>query len=119
MADFRKLIYALALVALFIGVSTSANAQGMYCNSLTAVPELVRAEGLTEYVGDIVIQCLASTPGVSTPVGNVVPAANVHVRILGTTITSKRVVMRFGVALPMAISCGSSTTGVRVWLAPR
>jgi len=101
MADFRKLIYALALVALFIGVSTSANAQGMYCNSLTAVPELVRAEGLTEYVGDIVIQCLASTPSVRTPAGQVVPAANVHVRILGTTITSKKV---------GTVTVGSTTT---------
>ncbi len=99
MADFRKLIYVFAFVALLTGLSMSANAQGMFCNSLTAVPQVVRAEGYTEYVGDIIVQCVATSPGVRTPVGNVLPFANVHVTIPGTTITSRHVTSKFTEAL--------------------
>jgi len=91
MADFRKLVYVLALVALFTGLTVSANAQGLFCDSLTATPQIVRAEGYTELVGDISLRCRAVVDGVSTPAGQNVPQANVHVAILGTTVTSRTV----------------------------
>jgi len=95
MADFRKLIYALALVVLFTGLTVSANAQGLFCDSLTATPQIIRAEGYTELVGDITLRCAATTAGVTTAAGNFVPAANVHVTILGTTVTSRTVATGF------------------------
>jgi len=95
MADFRKLVYVLAFVALFAGLTTSASAQGLFCDSLTAIPQIVRAEGYTELVGDITLRCQATSNGVSTPVGNFVPSANVHVTLLNTTITSRTVASGF------------------------
>jgi len=50
-----------------------------------AVPPILRAEGLTEQIGDIVIQC---TGGVPTPLGSPVPTANFTVS-LGTNVTSR------------------------------
>lgn len=91
MADFRKLVYVLAVVALFMGLAASANAQGLFCDSLTATPQIVRAEGYTELVGDISLRCRSVVDGVSTPAGQNVPQANVHVAILGTTVTSRTV----------------------------
>lgn len=99
MADFRKLIYVFAFVALLTGLTATVNAQGMFCNSLTAIPQIVRAEGFTEYVGDLVMQCTATSARVRTPVGQVLPFANVHVTIPGTTITSRHVGTKFVEAL--------------------
>lgn len=110
MADFRKLVYALALVALFASFTVSANAQGLFCDSLTAAPQIVRAEGYTELVGDIQLRCRAVTEGVFTPAGNNVPAANVHVAILGTTITSRTTASGFIEPLLMIDEPGKIST---------
>jgi len=86
MADFRKLFYALAMVALVIGLSIPASAQGgaVTCNAFTT-PTLARAEGYAELVGDYILQCAGGTP---TPPGQVVPSVNVTV-FLSTNVTSK------------------------------
>jgi hypothetical protein len=86
MADFRKLFYALAMVALVVGLSIPASAQGgaVTCNAQTT-PTLARAEGYAELVGDYVLQCFGGTP--TTP-GQPVPQLNVTV-FLSTNITSK------------------------------
>ncbi len=86
MADFRKLFYALAMVALVVGLSIPASAQGsaVTCNAFTT-PTLARAEGYAELVGDYILQCFGGTP---TPPGQVVPSVNVTV-FLSTNITSK------------------------------
>jgi hypothetical protein len=86
MADFRKLFYALAMVALVVGLSIPASAQGgaVTCNAFTT-PTLVRAEAYADLVGDYVLQCNGGTP---TAPGNVVPSVNVTV-FLSTNITSK------------------------------
>ncbi|MEQ1883665.1 MAG: hypothetical protein ABL967_01285 [Bryobacteraceae bacterium] len=121
MADFRKLVYAVASVGLFAGLSVSANAQGLFCDSLTAAPQIVRAEGYTELVGDITLRCRATVEGVTTPAGVAVKQANVHVAILGTTVTGRTVASGFNEALLMIdepgtitnqvqLLCGSSTT---------
>lgn len=59
MSHFRKMLFALAAVASFFGVTGNANAQGsnpFVCNTSFS-PLVVRVEGLRELVGDIVINC--------------------------------------------------------------
>jgi len=86
MADFRKWFYALAMVALIVGITVPANAQGgvVTCNASTT-PTLVRAEAYADFVGDYSLQCSGGTP--TTP-GAIVPSVNVTV-FLSTNITSK------------------------------
>jgi hypothetical protein len=86
MADFRKLFYALAMVALVVGLSIPASAQGgaVTCNAFTT-PTLVRAEAYADLVGDYILQCFGGTPTIP---GNVVPSVNVTV-FLSTNVTSK------------------------------
>jgi hypothetical protein len=88
MADFRKWFYALAVVVLLAGLSIPASAQGttaVTCNNGGATTPIVRAEGLTELMGDLVLNC---TGGPATPTNNVVPQVNITI-ILSVTITSK------------------------------
>ncbi|MEQ1885708.1 MAG: hypothetical protein ABL967_11655 [Bryobacteraceae bacterium] len=99
-AFIRPLLPALLAAALF-SIVPSANAQGLYCDSLTAAPNIVRAEGRAEYVGDITIRCRAVTDGVSTTPGTNVPQLNVHVSIPGTTITSRTIASGYNEALLM------------------
>ncbi len=53
MADFRKLILVLAIVAL-MAIPASAQAP-LACQTVDAVPSLLRAEGITELVGNTVL----------------------------------------------------------------
>ncbi len=71
MADFRKWLFAFAVVALLLGMGTSASAQGINnaafaCTANAGVPPIVRAEGITELVGDLILNC---TGGTFTPAG--------------------------------------------------
>jgi hypothetical protein len=81
MADFRRCILALAFVAL---LASTASAQGVIqpfsCNASAAVPPFLRAEGLTELTGDIVLTCTGSGPSGS---------ANFTVFLGNTTVTSR------------------------------
>src|ERR1700694_5866890 len=91
MADFRKWLFAFALVALLLGVGT-ANAQPVFtgstaftCIANAGTPVIVRVEGITELVGDLLLQC---TGGAPTPSGQQVPVANIQLT-LNTNITSR------------------------------
>jgi len=88
MADFRKISVLVALV-LLLGLTSIASAQvaaGPFtCIANAAVPPTLRAEGLTELTGDIVLDC---TGGVPTLAGNFIPQVNFTV-FLNTQITSK------------------------------
>jgi hypothetical protein len=61
MVAFRKIFPVLAIVALLLGSSVAnaqvAGQQPLACIANAGVPPLVRAEGLTELVGDIVLVC--------------------------------------------------------------
>jgi len=85
MVAFRKLFPVLAIVAFLLGTATTANAQAtgapLVCTTNAGVPPLVRAEGYTELVGDIVIQCQGGNPDLAF-------AANFQV-FLNTNITSR------------------------------
>jgi len=87
MADFRRWFYAFALVALLAGLTVPASAQlaPFQCQAATGVPPTIRAEGLTELLGDLVLSC---SGGVPTPAGQVVQPANITVT-LNTNLTSR------------------------------
>ena len=87
MADFRRLIYAFALVALLAGFTAPAFAQSppLECIANAGVPPEIRAEGWTELVGDLTLNC---SGGVPTPAGQVVQPVNVLITI-STNLTSR------------------------------
>jgi hypothetical protein len=87
MADFRRWIYALAVVALLAGFTVPASAQAppFQCIANAGVPPIVRGEGYTEQVGDLTLNC---TGGVPTPAGQAVPPVNFTV-LLNTNVTSR------------------------------
>jgi len=96
MPEFRKLITALAGVALFAGLASAqvgplpggggSNAGAFACSVTNgAVTPTLRAEGYTELAGDIVIICQGGAPA---QVGTTVPTANITV-FVNTTVTSR------------------------------
>jgi hypothetical protein len=88
MADFRRWILAFALLVLVLGAVAPASAQtgtAFQCTANAAVPPTIRQEGLTELVGDIVLNC---TGGIPTPTGTPIPQANITVSF-AQTITSR------------------------------
>ncbi len=89
MADFRKWFYALAAVALLAGLSIPASAQiggtAVTCNNGGATTPIVRSQGLTELMGDLVLNCTGGSP---TLANQAVPPVNITV-ILSVNITSK------------------------------
>jgi len=91
MVDFRKWLLALAGVAMLIGIGSSANAQtsptSFTCSATAGVPNIIRAEGLTELLGDLVLNC---TGGIPTPNTFPIPLTNVQISI-NTNITSRLV----------------------------
>jgi len=91
MADFRRWITALAVLALFAGLASAQVGGGglsggpLQCTATVAVPPALRAEGMTELIGDIVLNC---SGGTATAAGSAIPVANITVS-LGTNVTSR------------------------------
>jgi len=105
--DFRKLFPAFAVVALAFGAASTANAQqvaAFSCVGNAGVPPIVRAEGLTELVGDLVLNCTGGTP---TAAGSPVPQANVQI-FLNTNVTSRLVSDPWSEALLMIDEPGAA-----------
>jgi len=102
MADFRKWLMAFAIVALMLGLQVSGNAQTLgsafTCVANAGVPPIVRSEGVTELVGDLLLNCTGGTPTPATStivtatgttvINNLIPLSNVQV-FLNTNITSR------------------------------
>ena len=94
MADFRRWILALAVLALMagaasaqVGVATgSANSLLACVANAAGTPEL-RPEGLTELVGDIVISC---TGGPDYAIGAQIPTTNITVYVTQTGVITSR-----------------------------
>jgi hypothetical protein len=88
MVDFRKWFPALAVAAVVLGSAGSAKAQTPFgCQTNFGGTPLVRAEGLAELVGDVVLNCTGGTP---TAAGQIVPQVNIQIA-LNTNITSRLV----------------------------
>jgi len=86
MAAFRKLVLGMAAATVLAAVANAQTAlPALQCVANAGVPPTVRAEGLTELVGDVTLNC---TGGVPTQLGAQVPASNVTV-FLNTNITSR------------------------------
>ncbi len=92
MVSFRKVILALAVLALFTGLASaqvnsgsggSAGGQLQCAVINTGNPTQVRAEGYAELLGDIVIQCTGGNPAAGVQLANITVALN------GTTVTSR------------------------------
>ncbi len=91
MVDFRRWITALAVLTLFVGLASAQSAGPgtgngpLTCTATVAVPPQLRAEGITDLIGDIVITC---TGGQSLTAGTAIPTANITVS-LATNVTSR------------------------------
>jgi len=88
MADFRKMLYALAIVALLAAFTVPANAQGMNCTSPTGSNAAIRQGGFTELTGYFDIECEAQAT-TTTPVGQGVKQGTLRITVVGTTLTSR------------------------------
>jgi hypothetical protein len=89
MVVFRRVITALAVLALFVGLaSAQVNTGGagqLTCATNVTVTPALRGEGYTEQTGDITISC---TGGTAIPLGNQVPLVNFTI-FYNTTVTSR------------------------------
>jgi hypothetical protein len=81
MADFRRWILAFAALVLVLGsvVPASAQTNQVSCSVNAAVTPTLRAEGLTELVGDILLVC-QGVPG-SAPAAPGVPMAQADISV--------------------------------------
>jgi len=68
-----------------IPTASAQTTSGVLCQANAGVPPTVRAEGLTELVGDIVLVC---TGGTSLLPGQQIPQANITI-FLNTQVTSR------------------------------
>ena len=90
MSDSRKWLIALAALALLVAIGTPAMAQpgasnGFSCTVQSGTPVIVRTEGITELLGDLLMQC---TGGIPTLAGKPIPQTNITYT-LNTNITSR------------------------------
>ena len=91
MADFRRWITALAVLALFAELASAQVGGGggsqtpLVCTVNSGVTPQLRNEGFTELVGDIVINC---TGGTSTAAGAPIPQVNIVLN-MSAPVTSR------------------------------
>jgi len=89
MVDFRRVITALAVLALFTGLAVAqvggTGQQQLTCNTNVTVTPALRGEGYTEQTGDITITC---TGGAAIGIGGTIPLVNFAI-FYNTTVTSR------------------------------
>jgi hypothetical protein len=96
MADFRRCIIVLAALALLVGMATTASAQNntaaFQCTVNASVTPALRAEGITEKTGDLVLNCTGGTPvdpgSIGPPSFNLAQKVNIQI-FLNTSVTSR------------------------------
>jgi hypothetical protein len=96
MLAFRKWFLALALVTLTVAMASAQTTSAAFsCTANAGVPPLVRAEGIAELVGDVILNCTYGYPalfaneGSSTIMGAAsVPLINVQI-FLNANVTSR------------------------------
>jgi hypothetical protein len=95
MADFRRWITVLAVMALFVGLASaqvgtsngSALGTPFQCQVQTTATPNLRAEGYTEQTGDILLSCTGGTP---IPLNSPIPTTNITVYYVGVTAVTSR-----------------------------
>ena len=96
MADFRRWITVLAVMALFVGLAsaqvgtpTTGSALGtpFQCQVQTTATPNLRSEGYTEQTGDIVLSCTGGSP---LAMGSLIPTTNITVYYVGVTAVTSR-----------------------------
>src|SRR4051812_43526285 len=95
MVSFRRIVLAIAMLALFVGLASaqvsggsgSSGGGNLICTANVANPAQARAEGYAELLGDIVIAC---TGGAVAGPGTPVPTANITVALSNTFVTSRQ-----------------------------
>src|SRR5882672_212781 len=73
------------VLAILLWVASAASAADFACSASVPATPTLRAEGLTELVGDIVLKCTGGSP---TPSGQTIPAASLMI-VLNTAVTSR------------------------------
>src|SRR3954471_2340515 len=94
MVSFRRIILAIAVLALFTGLASAqvviggpgSNGGPLTCVANVANPTQARSEGYAELLGDIAIFC---TGGSTLAAGSSVPTANITVSLNNTLVTSR------------------------------
>jgi hypothetical protein len=74
MADFRKWFLAFAVVALLSSLALPVTAQttsAVTCIATSGVPPVVRAEGVADLVGDVVLSCNGGNPALGIQAVNI------------------------------------------------
>jgi hypothetical protein len=137
MADFRRWMILLAVVAVFTGIASAqvgngsgSNFQPFTCAVQNTVTPQLRQEGFTEQTGDILIVCTGGTPiqaGQSIPTIDITVFYNVPAvtsRLLNTNSGASEAILMidepdnglpsaetgYGPSLPQLV-CSSATTG--------
>jgi len=90
MADFRKWLFAFAVLALMLGASTAyaqipGGGGSVVCGVTPANPTIVSQENISALVGDFVLICTGGTP---TPTGSTIPQDDITLT-LNQNITSR------------------------------
>src|SRR5437667_7301684 len=83
--NYFKHIGILSVLAIWSFLPPAAGAADFACSASVPATPTVRADGLTELVGDIVLKC---TGGIPTPSGQTIPAASLTI-VLNTAVTSR------------------------------
>src|SRR5258708_26367663 len=75
----------LVRLAVLLCLARAASSADFACTASAPVTPNVRADGLTELVGDIVLRCTGGSP---TPSGQTIPASSLMI-VLNTAVTSR------------------------------
>ena len=123
MADFRRVVTALAVVVLLMGFAQTVSAQPFTCSATAAVTPLLRSEGLTELTGDIVLTCsgtLTAAQAALSPVNiQVFMNAPVTSRLLSGSVSEATLLLDEGTAtMIQGTVVGNSLSFVNVPIIP-
>jgi len=115
--NFRRWITALAVLALFAGLASAqvansgAGTGSLSCTASVAVPPVLRTEGLTELVGDIVLTCSggpAPGSGVVPAAGSSTPLSTVNVTVsFATNVTSR--LLAYSAVTPSSVTAANTS----------
>jgi hypothetical protein len=111
--SFRRLLTAMTVFVLFAGLAAAQlpSSTPLTCDTVAQVTPTLRAEGLTELVGDIVITCRGGSPWAPTAQNPYIPTANITVN-LTNKVTSRLLdaTTKLSEALLLVDEPGSSLT---------